>query len=128
MIFGAFTRVAAQQLNDQPVISQENIQKVAEVYGTSFVEQNPTLVAFFDRLFENRIAYQVVPQTANEKYPLISSFGINNKVNANIAPINPETFNPETFNPLTYAVGYTNKHVLIIRIDGTDYLMIVQPQ
>lgn len=128
LMIGATSWLTAQQLNDQPVISQENIQKITEVYGSAFVEQNPNLVVFFDRLLNERISYQQLTQTSDEKYPLISSFGFNNKLNPNLIPLQPESFDPETFNPLIYGVGYTNKQILILRIDGTNYIMIVQPE
>jgi hypothetical protein len=75
-----------------------------------------------------RISFEQVVLSAEEKYPVLSSFGLNNKVNSSISPIQSETFSPETFNPLNYLVGYSNKQPLVIRIDGTDFLMIVQPQ
>ncbi len=128
LFVGVTLCAVAQELNPNPSVSSVNIQKIAEVYGNQFVEQNPTLVLFFNRLLTERISFEQVVLSAEEKYPVLSSFGLNNKVNSSISPIQSETFSPETFNPLTYLVGYSNKQPLVIRIDGTDFLMIVQPQ
>lgn len=127
-VLGTSLWVNAQQVNNQPTVSLENIQKISEVYGSNFVEQNPTLVVFFDRLLNERISYRLETFSDEEKYPLLSSFGLNNKVNANVQPVDPASFTPEGFNPLSYGVGFTQKHTLVIRIDGTEYVMIVQPQ
>lgn len=102
--------------------------QIVEVYGEEFFENTPQLVSFYQHLLGNRISYRQEVQQADEKYPLLTSFGFNNKLNQELLPLDPSNFNPDTFNPLTYGVGYTNLSTLIIRVDGTDYLMIVEPQ
>lgn len=119
----SFGQTVTQQLNPEQIAD-----RVSTVYGNDFVFNNPTLVTSFGKLLTQRIEYRVAPQTPDEKHPLLSSFPLMNKHNQDITPVNSETFSLEQFNPLTYNFGFFNDRTVIIRIDGTDYLMIVNAQ
>lgn len=123
MSFPSFGQTVTQQLNPEEIAN-----RVSYVYGNDFVLNNSTLVASLGKLMTQRIEYRITPQTDSEKFPLLSSFPLMNKHNQDMTPVNAETFSLESFNPLTYNFGFFNDRVLIIRIDGTDYLMVVNPQ
>lgn len=114
-----------QKLN----LSDEQVNTyLSEIYGADFASENPTLVDSFRKLLNNRIEFSQQVQKENEKYPLLSSFPLMNKNNPAITGFSPESFNLNSFNPLKYRFGFFEPNTLIIRIDGTDYLMIVKPQ
>ncbi len=123
MSCSSFGQTVTQQLNPEQIA-----YRISYVYGNDFVLNNPTLVASFEKLMTQRIEYKITPQTDDEKFPLLSSFPLMNKHNQDMTPVNAETFSLESFNPLTYNFGFFNDRAMIIRIDGTDYLMIVNPQ
>jgi hypothetical protein len=119
----SYGQTITQQLTPEQIAS-----RVAYVYGNDFVSSYPALVTAYGKLMNNRIEYQVSVQDQNEKYPLLSSFSLITKNNPAVAAVNPATFSVETFNPLTYDFGFFRDKTLVVRIDGTNYLMIVKPQ
>lgn len=126
----AFCNVVLLGLNAQTSLSlsPNQIQSyVAEVYGETFVSNNPTLVSAFGKLLNDRIEIRQEGQNADEKYPLLSSLGVNNKINPNLTAFSGG-FQLSTFNPLRYNFDFFSNQTQIIRVDNTDYLMIVQPQ
>lgn len=100
---------------------------ISEVYGESFVTNNPTLVESFSTLLNHRIEFKQEAQNSEEKYPLLSSYGVLNKNNPMI-PAFTGGFDVSTFNPLRYKFDFFSHSTQIIRIDGSDLLMIVHPQ
>jgi hypothetical protein len=119
----SFGQTITQQLTPEQIAS-----RVAYVYGNDFVLSYPALVTAYGKLMTNRIEYQISDQDENEKYPLLSSFSLITKNNPGVSPVDPATFSVETFNPLTYDFGFFSDKTLVVRIDGTNYLMIVKPQ
>lgn len=135
LIKGALTLILAQvssfsqgQTVTQQLTAEEISNRVAYVYGNDFVLNYPALVTVYGKLMTDRIEYQTAVQDDNEKFPLLSSFSLITKNNPGITPVNPATFSLETFNPLTYDFGFFRDKTLVVRIDGTNYLMIVNPQ
>lgn len=119
----SYGQTITQQLTPEQIAS-----RVAFVYGNDFVSSYPALVTTYGKLMTDRIEYQFSVQDDTEKFPLLSSFSLITKNNPAVAPVNPETFSLETFNPLTYDFGFFRDRTLVVRIDGTNYLMIVKPQ
>lgn len=111
----------------QPLVTEDIINRIAFVYGNEFVTNNPTLVTAYGEMMVNRIEYRSAPQDANEKYPLLSSYPVYNKVNASIQGADFGNFDIQQFNPLMYNLEFFANLTQIIRIDGTDYLMIIHP-
>lgn len=118
------------QLQDQTITpeSHDYSTKIAFVYGSQFLEHNPDLVDALVILLRDRIAYQFEVAAPDEKFPKLSSFPLMNKVNPSIHAPNPAAFDVTTFNPLIYDWNFFFDRIQVFRIDGTDYLMIVQPQ
>lgn len=101
--------------------------KINEIYTASYLEDAPELrIALMD-LLAHRVSYQLEPVSENNKYPLISSLPLMNRMNPEIVPHDPVNFTPSEFNPLIYSWNFFSDKLQVYRIDGTDYLLIVQP-
>jgi hypothetical protein len=125
----AWNRAAAQ---DQPVAPQlanvlSYLPSITSVYGDVWVANNPEAVNALDNCFTNRMSYLIEPLTANDKYPLLSSFPLMNRYNITIVAINYSQFNPETFVPITYNLPFFSDQKQVIRVDGTDYIIVIDP-
>jgi hypothetical protein len=128
LILLQFSTFSYGQTTTQQLTSEQIASRVAYVYGNDFVLNYPALVTTYGKLMTDRIEYQFSVQDDTEKFPLLSSFSLITKNNPEVAPVNSETFSLETFNPLTYDFGFFRDKTLVVRIDGTNYLMIVKPQ
>lgn len=111
----------------QPLVTEDIINRIAYVYGSEFVTANPTLVTAYGEMLATRIEYRSVPQDTHEKYPLLSSYPVYNKVNPSIQGVDFANFHVEQFNPLMYNLEFFSDQSQIIRIDDTNYLMIIHP-
>jgi len=105
-----------------------NAVKIAEVYGPTFQTEWPILYGQLEELLNTRISYVEEPVYPDEKYPLIASLPLMNKHNPALQPHDPALFNVITFNPLIYTWNFFDDNILVYRIDGTDYLLVIQPQ
>lgn len=78
------------------------------------------IISFFER-------FHIInkPNNKGKQYPLLSSIPLLNKYNANLS--RDAVVNPTTFNPLKYALPMASKKKEIFRVDGTDYLIIIEP-
>ena len=85
-----------------------------------------SLLQFYTKLIDNRIEYRYQPQQAKEKYPTVSSMGLQNKINKAI--VVHASFDTTTFNPLHYKLDFFAKTTKVYRIDNSDYLLIVRSQ
>lgn len=122
MSFVSFGQTVSQQLNPEEIAN-----RVAYVHGNEFVLNNPTLVAALGKVMTDRIEYQVVNQDPTEKFPLLSTMPLLDKVNQSVQGANFSNFDVNTFNPLVYNLEYFSDRTQIFRIDNTSYLMVVKP-
>lgn len=116
-----------QQTTSQLANVSAYIPEITSVYGEVWVSQNPDAVAALGNCFTNRMKYLVEPLSENDKYPLLSSFPLMNKFNPAITAINYGQFNPSTFMPLTYNLPFFSNQPQVIRVDGTDYIIVIDP-
>lgn len=100
---------------------------ITSVYGNEWVANNPDGVNALEACFTNRIKYLVEPLTEQDKYPLLSSFPLMNKNNPAITAINYAAFDPHTFIPITYNLPFFSDLKQVIRVDGTDYIIVIEP-
>jgi hypothetical protein len=105
----------------------EYLTAISSVYGNEWVSNNPDGVAALDNCFTKRMRYQIEPLTEYDKYPLLSSFPLMNRYNPAIVAINYSEFNPGTFIPITYNLPFFSDLMQIIRVDGTDYIIVIEP-
>jgi len=114
-------------LINHAVYAQSSVNdKITEVYGADFVTNNPTLVRSFDKLLTERIRYEQQPETADEKFPKISTLGLNNKRNPSLTM--DTVFDAQNFNPLKYGMQLFAPTTQVYRFDNTDILIIIEPQ
>jgi len=116
-----------QLLSSESAVLQNHLPELISVYGEAWVADNPDAVTALENCFNNRIHYQFELLTANDKYPLLSSFPLMNKVNPAITAINYSQFNPGTFIPITYNLPFFSDLKQVIRVDGTDYIIVIDP-
>lgn len=110
-----------------PSLNGNHNAKIVEIYGTALQSNNPELYQAFYNLLDRRIYYKMERETLDEKYPKLSQIGLLSKNNASIS--HDATFDANTFNPLKYDLNFFDpKNTQIYRFDGTDYLIIIEPQ
>ncbi len=100
----------------------------SEVYGNTWTENNPTLITAFESSLNQRVYFKEITLTSEDKYPRLSSFAPMNKVNSSISNFNGQSFSFESFNPLKYQVNYFSNQLQVIRLDNTNWVMIIEPQ
>lgn len=111
----------------QTAILRPYLPAITAVYGDTWVAQNPDAVTALENCFTNRMNYLIEPLTGNDKYPLLSSFPLMNRYNPTITAINYSQFNPSTFIPITYNLPFFSNMKQVIRVDGTDYIIVIDP-
>jgi hypothetical protein len=100
---------------------------ITSVYGDDWVANNQDAVTALEDCFANRVKYLVEPLTANDKYPLLSSFPLMNRYNPTVVVINYSQFDPATFIPITYNLPFFSDQKQVIRVDGTNYIIVIEP-
>lgn len=100
---------------------------IKSVYGDTWVANNQDAVTALEDCFTNRMKYLVEPLTANDKYPLLSSFPLMNRYNPTIVAINYSQFDPASFIPITYNLPFFSDLKQVIRVDGTNYIIVIDP-
>lgn len=106
---------------------QSYLPAIKSVYGDTWVSNNQEAVTALENCFTNRMSYLIEPLTANDKYPLLSSFPLMNRYNPTIVAINYSQFSPESFIPITYNLPFFSDQKQVIRVDGTDYIIVIDP-
>lgn len=117
-----YSQSVFQHLSDAEITN-----KITYVRGNDFVSNNPTLITAFGKVMTERIEYQVVTQSQDEKYPLLSSFPLMTKVNPTVQGADFANFNVSTFNPMVYNLDFFSDKIQVIRIDNTNYIMVIHP-
>ncbi len=106
-------------------------QYMTEVFGAENVSEilgNARLADMYIDFFENRITYIKQTQIADvsKGYMKLSEIEIENTFNSNIQ--RDRQFNPVTFNPFKYKLSFFPKSTQYIRVDNTDYMIVVHSQ
>jgi hypothetical protein len=100
---------------------------ITSVYGDTWVSNNQEAVAALENCFSNRMHYLIEPLTGNDKYPLLSSYPLMNKYNPAIVAVDYTHFDPLTFSPITYCLPFFSDRTQVIRVDGTNYIIVIDP-
>lgn len=110
--------------------SQTIDPKIQEVYGAKaqeFANQNPDWLKSMDDFIQNRVKVaHIVADPVNDKYPKLSELKLINKYNPDLR--RDAAFDPAHFNPLKYDFVFSAKTKQVYRVDGTDYVIVVEPQ
>ena len=109
------------------LVSPSPENEITEVFGQNWVMSNPAMADALIDCRRTRISFVQEAQTEVEKYPTLTSYPLMTKLNPDVQPLNASTFNPITFNPFTYQLDFMSDKTQVIRIDGTDFMMIINP-
>ena len=112
---------------EQELAQVSSHQQIRMVYGEDWMDAHPDLVSVIETCLDTRISYLEEQLTPDDKYPLLSSFPLMNKVNPAITEIDYSGFSPGTFNPLIYSLPYFDNKTNVIRVDGTNYIIVIEP-
>jgi len=114
-----------------PVFSEEKIEDfVNQVYGKEFfVGKEWSKKTIVDAL-KNRVSFASKPGVSmNAEIPLLSSVPVMKTVNAEQALLALRKFDIAQFNPLLFDINlFPIGKSVVYRIDGTDTMLIIQPQ
>lgn len=122
----AYTQVTQSQDLTTNLTHRQIESKIEEVYGRAYIENNPTLVQFFLKLFKERITYITQERTSDEKYVKLSSLPLMNKNNQSLSY--DSIFYEATFNPLKYRMNFYSNTTQVYRFDNSDILIVIAPQ
>lgn len=67
-------------------------------------------------------------KTKDETLPLLSSVELKNKCNTMLKRDDALNFDPTNFNALKYFFNFYSKTAQTYRVDGTNYIVIIQPR
>lgn len=125
----------------QSVFSQSNTNKldlnkseshadkcIQELFGNElayFKSIDPQRITFFKNVVQNRVSLLKENNTTNDKYPKLSSIVLFDKYNSNIK--HEAVFDASTFNVIKYKINFFSNETQVIRIDNTDYLLVISP-
>lgn len=115
-----------QEAMPATAVANNDHSKLITVYGQAWINSNPGMVQALEECYNSRIIYEQVELTEGDKYPLLSSFPLFNKFNPKIEPIVYSEFNPQTFNPFIYNIEFLSDRTQIIRVDGTNWVIIIR--
>lgn len=122
-----FSRAFSQVQVQSDLVTDIHLSAIKSVYGDAWVADNPEAVSVLKDCFLKRMRYANEPLTAHDKYPLLSSFPLMNKNNPSIVEIDYSQFDPLTFTPIVYCLPFFSDRTQVIRVDGTDYIIIIEP-
>ncbi|NMH28785.1 hypothetical protein [Flavobacterium silvaticum] len=106
--------------------------KIREVYGNqteTMIMNDKDRKQLLADMLQTRAILVNQAESSSEKFPKISSVPLFNKYNPELErDTTGPAFNPDTFNVLKYKIPLTANRTLVYRIDGTNYLLVVNPQ
>jgi hypothetical protein len=84
--------------------------------------------SYFRDLFQNRLVYKKLNDDISKKkeFKLLSEITLNDAYNSNL--VRDKNFNPITFNPFKYNINFYSKQIQVIKLENTDYVMVIYPQ
>jgi|TARA_B100000524_G_scaffold24825_1_gene12563 hypothetical protein len=137
--FSYAQNIAHQNQYPQPIIFNSNTKaslnntelvKIKEVYGASLnteILDRPARVLAIKEILRNRVILREITDPNKQKpcpklseIPLFDAFVSNLKRDV--------VFNPNSFNPLKYDFKYHKPGFQLIRVDNTNYFIIIKPQ
>ena len=129
LFFLSGTVVFSQQIqhNLELPANHDYESQIRMVYGDEWMSVNPGAVEFLKVCLSSRVRYKEEALTPDDKYPLLSSFPLMNKNNPQVTAINYPDFDPETFVAITYNLPFYSNMTQVIRVDGTNYLIVIDP-
>jgi len=120
--------ISAQNERPQVHNFQNFINQVYTGDGVEQIQPSTRRYAYMKELFENRIVYtkKDMGKLDLAGYTLLSQIPLYDTYNKSLT--RDESFNPRTFNPFKYQFLFYTKKTLMIRVDGTEYVIVIYPQ
>ena len=116
--------------NTKASLNNAELAKLKEVYGAALkteILDRPARVLTIKEILRNRVILREITDPNKQKpcpklseIPLFDAFVSNLKRDV--------VFNPNSFNPLKYDFKYHKPGFQLIRVDNTNYFIIIKPQ
>jgi len=127
LLSGMVCAHAYAQTSEHALEFKKDHTELITVFGEDWVINNSAMVDALETCKLNRISYLQEPIAENSKYPLLSSIPLMNKNNPGVVAIDFAAFDPQTFNPFTYNLEFLSGQLQVIRVDGTPWIIVIQP-
>lgn len=110
-------------------LTQKELNQIIEVYGDDAEKEvlsRPQRLKDIKHLLRNRIEFKMLPEGNLKPFRLLSEIPL---FNFYVTTLKRDlVFNPENFNPLKYNIEYFSTIGTTIKIDNTNYYLIIKSQ
>lgn len=113
------------ELNTSAAHAELCVQEFLGNDFSNFKSVDPERILFFKNVIQNRLSVVYEKNSAQDKYPKLSSIPLFNKYNNSVK--RDTDFDASTFNVLKYKISFFSNEPQVIRIDNSDYLLVVAP-
>ena len=116
--------------NTKASLNNAELAKLKEVYGAALkteILDRPARVLTIKEILRNRIIVREITDPNKQKpCPKLSEIPL---FDAFVSTLKRDVvFNPKSFNPLKYDFKYHKPGFQLIRVDNTNYFIIIKPQ
>ena len=116
--------------NTKASLNNAELAKLKEVYGAALRKEildRPARVLTIKEILRNRvIVKEITDQNKQKPCPKLSEIPL---FDAFVSTLKRDVvFNPKSFNPLKYDFKYHKPGFQLIRVDNTNYFIIIKPQ
>lgn len=116
--------------NTNASLNNAELAKLKEVYGAALkteILDRPTRVLTIKEILRNRVILREITDPNKQKpCPKLSEIPL---FDAFVSTLKRDVvFNPKSFNPLKYDFKYHKPGFQLIRVDNTNYFIIIKPQ
>mgnify|MGYP001377734377 FL=1 len=116
--------------NTKPSLNNAELAKLKEVYGADLkteILDRPARVLTIKEILRNRVIVREITDPNKQKpCPKLSEIPL---FDAFVSTLKRDVvFNPKSFNPLKYDFKYHKPGFQLIRVDNTNYFIIIKPQ
>jgi hypothetical protein len=116
--------------NTNASLNNAELAKLKEVYGAALkteILDRPTRILTIKEILRNRVILREITDPNKQKpRPKLSEIPL---FDAFVSTLKRDTvFNPYSFNPLKYDFKYHRPGFQLIRVDNTNYFIIIKPQ
>ena len=116
--------------NTKASLNNAELAKLKEVYGAALkteILDRPTRILNIKEILRNRVVLREISDPIKQKpCPKLSEIPL---FDAFVSTLKRDVvFNPNSFNPLKYDFKYHKPGFQLIRVDNTNYFIIIKPQ
>ena len=116
--------------NTKPSLNNAELAKLKEVYGADLkteILDRPARILTIKEILRNRVVVREITDPNKQKpCPKLSEIPL---FDAFVSTLKRDVvFNPNSFNPLKYDFKYHKPGFQLIRVDNTNYFIIIKPQ